>query len=941
MALRDLNSVKICVLAAALVLGVVAMFVAPASVQVRGRSFVADLNSPLEFKATDSVYATKVGLRWEPVPYATVYRIFRATTNDPQTASSVGTTAANYFFDPTATASQQYFYWVRAENAETISALSSSDAGMRATGNNSPGAPFPPLEPPIAPTNNQITAAKAYLGKTLFWDEQLSSTKTVSCGTCHRPAAGGSDPRTGTATRHPGPDNTFNTADDIFGSPGVTNNNAAGAYSPVPLFGMGLQVTNRKSPSYLNAGYTTDGIFWDGRATDQFRDPVTNTVLLSSFAGLESQSVFPPLSTAEMGHVGRDWPAIIDRTTNSSPLALAHDIPAGLANWISGRTYPQLFEEAFGTPAVTPARIAMALATHERMLFTDQTPLDRWSAQLEPLTTLEEQGRTIFIAQQCNFCHGGALLSNAAYQNVGVRPTTDDPGRGALTGVQADIGRFKTPPLRNLELKGNYFHTGRFAAVEDVVEFYNRGGDFPAPNVDTRVRPLNLTVAQRASLVAFLKRPLTDQRVAQELPPFDRPKLFTESIFVPTVTGTGRVGTAGIAPNAIALEPPIVGNPSFAIAVSQVPGGASAVLVIDAADPGTGTTIPASGSFARVQTTLSGAGAENGYGTAVLSIPNDPTLVGRTFYGRWYVNDAGAANGFSVSRLVTFTIFGAGSGNAPFDFDGDGKTDLSIYRPAAGEWWYERSSNGTNFAAQFGNSSDKPVPADYTGDGKTDIAFWRASNGNWFVLRSEDMSFYAFPFGTSSDITVPADYDGDGKADAAVFRPATNTWYIERSAGGTDIIGFGSAGDKPVAADYDGDGKADIAIFRPNGASGAEWWIRRSSNGSVFALAFGAATDKPVQGDYTGDGKADVAFWRPSDGNWFILRSENLSFYSFPFGTSGDMPVSGDYDGDGKFDAGVFRPSNSTWFVQRSTAGTLIRQFGITGDLPIPNSFVP
>ena len=293
-------------------------------------------------------------------------------------------------------------------------------------------------------------------------------------------------------------------------------------------------------------------------------------------------------------------------------------------------------------------------------------------------------------------------------------------------------------------------------------------------------------------------------------------------------------------------------------------------------------------------------------------------------------------NGAARNNLLRLTLR-----RSPFDFDGDNKTDLSIFRPAPGEWWYLKSSNGGNAAVQFGSSTDKIVPADYTGDGKSDFAFFRPSTGQWFILRSEDFSFFAFPFGTSGDVPVPADYDGDGKADAAVFRPSTLTWFINKSSGGTDIIGFGASGDKPVVGDYDGDGKADIAIFRPNGGSGAEWWIRRSSNASVFALQFGAATDKPVQGDYTGDGKADVAFWRPSNGNWFILRSEDFSFYAFPFGAAGDVPVAGDYDGDGRFDAGVFRPSSTNWFIQRSTAGTLIQQFGIAGDVPLPSAFVP
>lgn len=165
-----------------------------------------------------------------------------------------------------------------------------------------------------------------------------------------------------------------------------------------------------------------------------------------------------------------------------------------------------------------------------------------------------------------------------------------------------------------------------------------------------------------------------------------------------------------------------------------------------------------------------------------------------------------------------------------------------------------------------------------------------------------------------------------------------------QSNGGTFSLtsGFWSASAtqtvRRASFDYDGDNKTDLSIFRP---APAEWWYLRSSDGGNRAFQFGSSTDKIVPADYTGDGKTDVAFWRPSNGNWFVLRSEDFSFFSFPFGANGDVPVAGDYDGDRKFDAGVFRPTNQTWFVNRSTAGTLIQNFGISGDIPTPNVFVP
>jgi len=300
-----------------------------------------------------------------------------------------------------------------------------------------------------------------------------------------------------------------------------------------------------------------------------------------------------------------------------------------------------------------------------------------------------------------------------------------------------------------------------------------------------------------------------------------------------------------------------------------------------------------------------------------------------------------ATHGRGIWEADLPTGTGGSTHRTPFDFDGDGKTDVSIFRPGtSAEWWYLRSSDNGVRAAGFGTVGDQPAPADFTGDGKTDIAFFRPSTGQWFVIRSEDSSFYGFPFGGLGDVPVPADYDGDGKADAAVFRPSSGTWFILRSSdSGVTIAQFGVSTDNPIPADYDGDGKADLAVQRPNGAAGTEWWILRSTAG-LFAATFGSPGDKAVIGDWTGDGKADVGFFRPSTGSWFVLRSEDVSFFSFPFGTATDTPAPGDYDGDGKIDAAVFRSSTGQWFVNRSSGGVDISSFGSAGDQPVAGAYV-
>jgi cytochrome c peroxidase len=653
------------------------------------------LTAPIEVTASDNSYVTKVGISWATVPGATLYRIFRNAANDSATATAVGNTPEGAFFDATAPAGQPFFYWVRAENGSVVSPFSAPDPGSRAVGNIN--GPVQPLNPPPAPPGNPVTAAKAYLGKTLFWDEQLSSTRTVACGTCHFAANGGSDSRAvvGNArSRNPGADGVFNTADDVFASPGVITNNADGTYSLSPVYGFHEQVTGRKSRSYIDAGFFNT-LFWDGRATGTFIDPVGGAVVLQNGAALESQVLGPPVSSAEMGNANRTWIDVAARVANSRPMALSPSVPPGLRDWIGGRSYQELFQEAFGTSDVTPVRIAEAIATFERTLYSDRTPFDLAVQQISPLGAAEQRGQGIFNNRGCNVCHAGSLFSDSAFHNIGVRPQTEDTGRFQVTGNTNNIGEFRTPSLRNVGLRGPYFHNGRLATLEDVVAFYNRGGDFDAPNINHNlIRPLGLNAQQQSDLVAFLRNALTDPRVLAGTAPFDRPTLYSESNRVPAITGNGTQGSGGNIPQATAIEPALAGNPNFTVGVTNALGGASAVLVIDSSDPGGGPTIPATASFARISVQLSGSGAGQGFGSVSMLVPANSALVGQTFFGRWYVKDANATGGVAATPAFRFTVFGDTSGITTNEID---QTDTFVVQHYRDFLNREPDTSGLNF----------------------------------------------------------------------------------------------------------------------------------------------------------------------------------------------------------------------------------------------------
>ncbi|HEX8733683.1 MAG TPA: FG-GAP-like repeat-containing protein [Pyrinomonadaceae bacterium] len=315
-----------------------------------------------------------------------------------------------------------------------------------------------------------------------------------------------------------------------------------------------------------------------------------------------------------------------------------------------------------------------------------------------------------------------------------------------------------------------------------------------------------------------------------------------------------------------------------------------------------------------------------------------------TFDGNWavypFLGEDKVLAGDLTYGLLILDVTGTSAlpKNQVSDFDGDGKTDISVYTPSTGVWSIERSTLGATSATQFGASADKIEAGDFDGDNKADIAVWRPSDGVWYILGST-RGFFAAQFGTNGDVPVAGDYDSDGKTDFAVWRPSNGTWYIQQSTLGFRGTQFGISTDKPLVGDFEGDGKIDLAVWRP---SNGTWYILQSSSSLLLGAQFGISSDKPLAGDFDGDAKTDLAVYRPAEGNWYIMNSQNKSLSVYRFGISSDMPIPADYDGDGKTDVAVFRAADNAWYRLNSTNGAFVaRSFGQNGDVPSPSSVQP
>ena len=230
--------------------------------------------------------------------------------------------------------------------------------------------------------------------------------------------------------------------------------------------------------------------------------------------------------------MGRTWAELARKLQRVRPLALATHLPRDVAAALAARPgYPRLFAVAFGDPAITPVRIAFAIADYERTLVADQTPWDRYEAgDRSALSRSEVYGWRAMQTFHCVNCHEPPLFTDNRFFNTGLRRIEFDAGRENVTHDPADAGAMKVPSLRNVGLMARFMHTGQFANLAAAIGFYQNAPVLPGRDdiPGAGIYSFNMSVLTVGDIRAFIADGLTDPRVEKETFPFDRPTLRSE-----------------------------------------------------------------------------------------------------------------------------------------------------------------------------------------------------------------------------------------------------------------------------------------------------------------------------------------------------------------------------------------------------------------------------
>jgi cytochrome c peroxidase len=315
------------------------------------------------------------------------------------------------------------------------------------------------------PDDNPQTKSKIELGKLLFFDPRLSGDGNTSCARCHDPKLG------------------FSNGEELS-------------------FGYTSTKHWRHAPTVINNAYNSS-FFWDGRA-----------------GSLEEQALGPIEAAIEM---------------NQNLVMLEEELR-------QVPEYVRMFKDVFGTE-VTADAIARAIAAFERTIISTNSAFDNYIAgDSNAMNAMAKKGLELFKGKaKCVMCHNGPNFNDGRFHNVGLPETktlqTDsgcitarhffgrgvgfekldkDYGRYLITKKESDKGKFKTPTLRDIVNTWPYMHNGFFYDLEEVIEFFNKGGG-DDPNKDEILKPLGLTDEEKQALIEFLKS-LTGEKIVVEPP---------------------------------------------------------------------------------------------------------------------------------------------------------------------------------------------------------------------------------------------------------------------------------------------------------------------------------------------------------------------------------------------------------------------------------------